>query len=77
MELTGQSETGDEFGWKFSDNYFDLLPFETKHIRIGGKFRKGVITAKSFYGEKAAMISLPGRKTEGRNERYRCDRMTE
>ena len=58
VELTGESETGDRFGWKFSDNYFDLLPFETKKVRIGGRFEKGFFTAKAFYGEESSRTDV-------------------
>ena len=58
VELTGRSETGEMSGWKFSDNYFDLLPFETKRIRIGGNHAKGSITAKAFYGDQTTGISF-------------------
>ena len=58
VELIGMDESGDRFGWKFSDNYFDLLPFETKRIGIGGKHSCGWVTAKAFYGEKTAGIQL-------------------
>jgi len=60
VELTGRSGDGEEFGWKFSDNFFDLLPFETRYISIGGRFDSGVITAKAFYGEEATQIALEG-----------------
>jgi len=40
---------GDAFGWFFEDNYFDLLPGETKTIRILGDHTKGRINAKAWY----------------------------
>lgn len=48
IELSGNCE-GDEFGWVFEDNYFDLLPGEVKQVKIMGKHSKGVITAKPYY----------------------------
>ena len=58
VELEGCSADGDMFGWKFSDNYFDLLPFETKRIRIGGRHREGMIRAKGYYGTETAQIGF-------------------
>lgn len=46
--LTGDEE-GDAFGWEFSDNYFHLLPFETKRVQIGEMHTAGTITAKPYY----------------------------
>ncbi len=47
VELLGDDE-GDEFGWLFSDNYFDLLPDEPKKIEVLGNHKKGIVTAKSI-----------------------------
>ncbi len=51
VEISGNDD-GDEFGWLFEDNYFDLLPFETKRIKVLGRHAKGVITAKAHYSKK-------------------------
>ena len=40
---------GDPFGWFFEDNYFDLLPGETRVVRILGGHSVGRITAKPWY----------------------------
>lgn len=48
VELTGE-EDGDDFGWYFSDNYFDLFPGEEKRITVGGAHRKGSISAGAAY----------------------------
>lgn len=56
IELTGDDD-GDEFGWYFEDNYFDLLPFEEKRIRIGGKHRSGIIHAKAHYSSEETVIA--------------------
>jgi len=40
---------GDPFGWFFEDNYFDLLPGETKTVRILGRHRRGRIAARAWY----------------------------
>ena len=58
IELTGESGSGDQFGWKFSDNYFDLLPFETKRVRIGGQFDAGRVSAEAFYGEESVSVEF-------------------
>lgn len=50
VELTGNAK-GDEFGWLFEDNYFDLMPGETKKVRILGGHREGVIYAKAHYSK--------------------------
>ncbi len=55
VELSG-SEDGDEFGWLFSDNYFDLLPGEEKRIAVFGDHRKGIVTAKAFYDDLPASV---------------------
>lgn len=48
VELEG-NDNGDEFGFYFEDNYFDLLPGVTKKIKIHGKHTSGNITAKAHY----------------------------
>lgn len=53
--LTGDEE-GDAFGWEFSDNYFHLLPFETKRVQIGGMHTAGTITAKPYYSPYKAEV---------------------
>lgn len=50
VELTG-NDNGDEFGWVFEDNYFDLLPGEVKKVKIMGGHRKGTVTAKAYYSD--------------------------
>jgi beta-mannosidase len=40
IELTGL-DGDDAFGWEFDDNYFDLLPFETKRVRVSGRHSSG------------------------------------
>jgi beta-mannosidase len=46
--LTGDDE-GDEFNWMFEDNYFNIMPGETKRVAILGHHTKGIIRAKAFY----------------------------
>lgn len=48
VELSG-NEDGNEFGWYFEDNYFNLLPFEEKHIHLKGHHTRGTITAKAHF----------------------------
>lgn len=37
-------------------NYFDLLPFETYRVQIGGKHKSGQIAAKAHYAQDTAQI---------------------
>ncbi|MBW7458684.1 hypothetical protein K0U00_32035, partial [Paenibacillus sepulcri] len=57
IELGGSDE-GDEFGWLFEDNYFDLLPGEEKRIRIWGRHTKGIISAKPYYSPFVTKVSF-------------------
>jgi hypothetical protein len=51
-------EEGDEFGWVFEDNYFDLFPFEEKHIKILKRGKGATVLAKPQYSSYAAKITL-------------------
>ena len=51
VEITGNCD-GNEFGWLFDDNYFDLLPGMTKNVRILGKQNHGTISVKSTLFEE-------------------------
>lgn len=53
VEISGD-DNGDAFGWHFEDNYFDMMPGETRHIRILGKHRQGMVTAKAHYARQSA-----------------------
>ncbi len=55
VELQGDAD-GDQFGWYFEDNFFDLVPGRPKRVRILGRHDKGTITAKSAYSPHAASI---------------------
>ncbi len=57
VELLG-NEDGDEFGWLFSDNYFDLLPGEPKKIQVLGPHKKGIVTAKAVYDDEKYMVEF-------------------
>ena len=48
--------SGDPFGWFFEDNYFDLLPGESKVVRILGQHSEGRITAKAWYSPHATTV---------------------
>lgn len=54
--LTGDAE-GDTFGWFFEDNYFDLLPGETKTVRILGNHTAGQITVRPWYSPHTTTVS--------------------
>lgn len=55
VELAG-SDDGDEFGWYFQDNFFDLMPGEIKKVKILGRHDKGFITAKARFSSQSASI---------------------
>jgi hypothetical protein len=48
---------GDKLGWLFEDNYFDVMPGETKIVRILGKHKSGEISIKPWYSSKGTKIS--------------------
>jgi beta-mannosidase len=53
--LTGDA-AGEELGWHFEDNYFDLVPGETKIVRILGRHPAGRITARAWHSPHATTI---------------------
>ena len=55
VELEGDDK-GDQFNWLFSDNYFDVLPGYEKRIKIKGRHKAGVITAKAHYSANITKI---------------------
>ena len=55
VEITGNCD-GNEFGWLFDDNYFDLLPGMTKNVRILGKQNHGTISVKAPYSKNVQQI---------------------
>jgi hypothetical protein len=57
VELSG-SHDGDKFGWRFEDNYFDMMPGEARTVRLLGKHRTGEITAKAHYSPHCSTITL-------------------
>lgn len=56
VELTGNAD-GDEFGWFFEENYFDLIPGEVRRVRILGDHPAGEISAKAFFAPEATSIA--------------------
>jgi hypothetical protein len=56
VELSG-NDGGDEFGYYFEDNYFDLMPGVRKKIRIYGRHEGGIITAKAHYSPHVTQIT--------------------
>ncbi len=48
VELCG-SDDGDELGWYFEDNYFDLMPGEERTVAVFGNHSKGVVTARARF----------------------------
>jgi hypothetical protein len=60
VELSAISIEGDEFGWIFEDNYFDLFPWEKKEILLTGKQNPAKILAKARFGGPGAVIETPG-----------------
>ena len=65
VHLEGDAN-GDPCGWFFEDNYFDLLPGETKTVRILGQHPQGRITAKAWYSPHTTAVdwrrAVPGQK---------------
>lgn len=57
VELLG-NEDGDEFGWIFEDNYFDLIPGIEKRVRVFGRHRRGTVSVKPYYWEQGVEIPV-------------------
>ncbi len=58
-------EGGDEFGWYFDDNYFDLFPFEVRRVRVKGPHTSGSITAKPYFlttRDSNTVLAVHGRR---------------
>lgn len=57
VELTGSND-GDDFGWIFEDNYFDLLPGENKKVKLFTEQPSGSIKAKAHFSNNVAQIGF-------------------
>ena len=55
VTLNGDAN-GDELGWFFEDNYFDLMPGEVKTVKILGGHAKGRITVKPWYSPHTTIV---------------------
>jgi beta-galactosidase/beta-glucuronidase len=49
---------GEKLGWFFEDNYFDVMPGEKKMVKILGKHKAGLITAKPWYSKVGSTIKF-------------------
>jgi beta-mannosidase len=47
---------GDEFGWGFEDSYFDLVPGETRVVRVLGSHARGLVTARAFHSPHKTVV---------------------
>ena len=56
VELSA-GDDGKEFGWLFEDNYFDLLPFETKRVKIIEK-TGDTVKAQAFYSPHITTVTI-------------------
>jgi len=57
VELSGEKD-GDPFGFCFSDNYFDLIPGESKRVRLKTGHNSGNITAKAHYAKSKTILQF-------------------
>jgi hypothetical protein len=60
VELSAIGADGNEFGWIFRDNYFDLFPWEKKEILLVGKQNPVKILAKARFGGPGTIIETAG-----------------
>ena len=56
VTLSGNA-AGDEFGWIFADNYFDLMPDEERFVALRTKHPAGRITAGSQFSDHRAELA--------------------
>lgn len=57
IELSGTGSCED-VSLFFEDNYFDLMPFEKRHIQIECKEKELTITAKAFYSSTESTVKI-------------------
>lgn len=55
VSITGSCE-GDEFGWLFTDNYFDLMPGMVRRVKILGRHDHGEIIVKGRYSREECSV---------------------
>ena len=60
VEILGFDEDGNEFGWLFEDNYFDMIPGFEKRVRIVRGKPSGKIVIKAYYFKGSTQVSFPG-----------------
>lgn len=61
VEILGECD-GDDMGWLFSDNYFDLMPEEERRIRILGRHDHGQISLKGHYCSEKTVVKFVRQK---------------
>lgn len=57
VEIKGRDKE-DEFGWLFSDNYFDLMPGELKKVEVLGNRDCGQLSIKGHYLRNEKILSF-------------------
>jgi len=57
VEILGECD-GDEFGWLFGDNYFDLMPGDEKRVKILGKLDHGTISLRPHYSTHTTVVDF-------------------
>ena len=55
VSITGSCE-GDEFGWLFTDNYFDLMPGMVRRVKILGRHDHGELIVKGRYSREECSV---------------------
>jgi hypothetical protein len=49
---------GDGLGWRFEDNYFELVPGQEKRVRLLDGRRPGTVTARSVYSPNVTEVTI-------------------
>lgn len=60
----GAGKDGEAFGWLFEDNYFNLLPFEEKRVKVLACPGPDTVRAKAHYSPYVAEVAYQGKRTE-------------